>query len=249
VIFIWLAGLHYLRAYPAPAAGGAAGQMMGVVLVRTLAAAAAVMTAAGGAPVRLPVQVHLPGQGTILGFHDQPTGSRSFLGVPFAAPPVGPLRWQLPRPHPPWSGVRGATSWMPGCLSGGKGPSHENGTAWSEDCLGLNIFTPQQQGEEKEEEEVALLPVLFFYHGGTSSARIYPAGRLANTTRSVVITAQYRQGPFGYLVLPELLASGALNLASEDSLFALQWVQKHVRAFGGDPRKVSIFGQRSAPAG
>jgi para-nitrobenzyl esterase len=223
--------------------------MMGVVLVRTLAAAAAVMTAAGGAPVRLPVQVHLPGQGTILGFHDQPTGSRSFLGVPFAAPPVGPLRWQLPRPHPPWSGVRGATSWMPGCLSGGKGPSHENGTAWSEDCLGLNIFTPQQQGEEKEEEEVALLPVLFFYHGGTSSARIYPAGRLANTTRSVVITAQYRQGPFGYLVLPELLASGALNLASEDSLFALQWVQKHVRAFGGDPRKVSIFGQRSAPAG
>ena len=90
--------------------------------------------------------------------------------------------------------------------------------------------------------------MLFFFHGGTSSATIYPASRLANTTGCIVVTVQYRQGPFGYLVLPELLAEGAVNLASEDQLMALRWVNSSIAAFGGDARAVTLFGQ-SAGAG
>ena len=212
------------------------------LLLSLLVAAAA---AAAQQPLpddELPLQVQLQQQGRIEGFHDHEKGSRSFLGVPFAAPPLDDLRWELPRPHLPWSGVRPAKAWAPGCLTGGKGPSHENGTVWSEDCLYLNIFTPQRASPGEK------LPVLFFYHGGTSSATIYPAGRLANSTQSIVVTVQYRQGPFGYLVLPELLASGAVNLASEDSLFALQWVQNNIGQFNGNPDRVLIFGQ-SAGAG
>jgi para-nitrobenzyl esterase len=106
----------------------------------------------------------------------------------------------------------------------------------------LNIFSPLEQKDNES------FPVLFFFHGGTSSATIYPASRLANTTRSIVVSVQYRQGPFGYLVTPELLSTGAVNLASEDQLVALQWVKSSIGAFAGDSSKISIFGQ-SAGAG
>lgn len=167
----------------------------------------------------------------------------TYRNIPYAAPPVGPLRWQPPQPAPSWNGERDASHWGPMCPQ-----LQSSKVAGEEDCLQLNVWTPSPQPS-------APAPVLFWIHGGAfvqggasmeqGGARIYDARSLAERTAAVVVTINYRLGPLGYLALPEL--SGAHgssgNLGTLDQVAALEWVRRNIAAFGGDPGRVMIFGE------
>ena len=173
-----------------------------------------------------------------------------FKGIPFAAAPVGPLRWRPPQPAKPWSGVRPATEFGASCMQ------HEvkellpwteeymTHNETSEDCLFLNVWTPHPASS-------AHLPVVVFIHGGafTSGAggiAIYDGTDLA-ATGLVVVTINYRLGVFGFFAHPELTAESERhssgNYALLDQIAALQWVKRNIAGFGGDPQRVMIWGQ------
>jgi para-nitrobenzyl esterase len=161
-----------------------------------------------------------------------------FLGLPYAAPPVGALRWQPPRPPAPWHGVREATSYAPHCPQ----PSSSFGLAsTSEDCLYLNVFTPA--GAHARD-----LPVMVWVHGGslrTGESDDYdPAGLVRQGV--VVVTITYRIGALGFLADTALAsrpggASGDYGLMDQQA--ALRWVQRNIRGFGGNPGNVTLFGE------
>lgn len=175
------------------------------------------------------------------------TGSdvRVYRGIPYAAAPVGPLRWRPPTPPPHWEGLRTGAEFGAACpqalgamLTGGKMPKQ------SEDCLTLNIWTPAQKAGEK-------LPVMVSIHGGGfvggwSSLDAYDGEGLARQG-VVFVSMNYRLGVFGFLAHPALVkesphqASG--NYGLMDQVAALQWIQRNIAAFGGDPRRVTIFGE------
>ncbi|MDE1155133.1 MAG: carboxylesterase family protein [Acidobacteriaceae bacterium] len=166
----------------------------------------------------------------------QGAGSMSFLGIPFAAPPVGELRWQAPRPPARWDGVRLAQSSGPACPAqiNGDGPRSE-----AEDCLYLNVYTPEHVGKD------AKLPVMIFFHGGANlwgSTSIYDGMRMAEVTHAVVVMPSYRLGILGLLDVPGM-GDDAGDFMLEDQLAALRWVQANVAAFGGDPNDVTVSGQ------
>lgn len=167
-----------------------------------------------------------------------------FRGLPYAAPPVGPLRWRAPQPVPPWAGVRSATRFGPACpqkpglsLEGGGDPG-----ALSEDCLYLNVWAPAVPSGPR--------PVMVWLHGG---ALIFGAGSLALYDGAalarqgvVVVTVNYRLGPLGYFVHPALeraAPGGPANFGLLDQIAALRWVQQNIAAFGGDTQQVTVFGQ------
>lgn len=155
----------------------------------------------------------------------------SFLGVPFAAPPVGDQRWQPPGPAPAWQGVRSAAQRGPECPQ----LSHANA---NEDCLNLNVFRPA--GSSKR-----ALPVLFYIHGGgfsNGSGGRHDGTLLAEENDIVVVTINYRLGAFGFLNLPGLSSGGAGNYGLLDQVAALRWVNRNIAAFGGDPGRVTIAG-------
>ena len=168
-----------------------------------------------------------------------------YEGIPYAAPPVGPLRWKAPQPVANWSGVRPATAFGPRCMQGrifddmifrDKGPS--------EDCLYLNVWTPSAASD-------AHLPVMIWIYGGgfQAGASSEPRQDGENLAKKgvVVVSMNYRLGIFGFLAHPELTkesghdASGNYGLL--DQLAALQWVHRNIHAFGGDPQNVTIFGE------
>ena len=161
-----------------------------------------------------------------------------FLGIPYAAPPVGALRWQPPRPPAPWPGVRQATSYAPHCPQ----PSSSFGVAsTSEDCLYLNVFTPAG-------DHARNLPVMVWVHGGalrTGESDDYnPAGLVRHGV--VVVTINYRIGALGFLADAALAShpggpSGDYGLMDQQA--ALRWVQRNIRGFGGDPGHVTLFGE------
>lgn len=167
----------------------------------------------------------------------------SYKAIPYAAPPAGELRWKPPAPTPPREEILEATSWGPLCpqVSG-------NRVAGVEDCLQLNIWTPAPAAETPP-------PVLFWIHGGghvqggaptiEGGVRIYDGTRLAEASGAVVVTINYRLGPLGFLALPELSSEegSSGNLGTLDQIAALQWVRRNIRAFGGDPDRVMIFGE------
>ncbi|NDY55506.1 carboxylesterase family protein [Desulfovibrio sulfodismutans] len=164
---------------------------------------------------------------------------RIFLGIPYAQPPTGDLRWKAPGPPRPWEGVRDATAFGPACAQ--TGPL-ENGS--SEDCLTLNVWTPLSARSEK-------LPVMVWIHGGgftfgASSQPEYEGSELARQG-VVVVTVNYRLGPLGFLVHPGLMAEseagGGGNYGLLDQIEALRWVRRNIAACGGDPDNVTIFGQ------
>jgi carboxylesterase type B len=162
-------------------------------------------------------------------------GTAQFLGVPYAAPPVGALRWEAPRLAPRWRGIRQATSYGGRCaqLASGNGPRVDN-----EDCLYLNVYTPPRGGRG--------LPVLFMIHGGglTSGAGDQHDGSLIVTTdHIIVVSINYRFGPFGFLTVPGLGDSADGNYGLLDQEAALRWVRRNITAFGGDPAKVTIDGE------
>lgn len=169
-----------------------------------------------------------------------------FRGVPFAAPPVGALRWRPPTAVTPWTGTRKADEFAPACMQQGVSMPGEMPPRVSEDCLYLNIWTPAVGSN-------ARLPVIVWIYGGgytngSASMPLYWGDRLAHKG-VVLITIAYRLGPLGFLALPALTressdgSSGNYGLL--DQVAALEWVHRNVAAFGGDPARVTIAGQSS----
>jgi para-nitrobenzyl esterase len=173
----------------------------------------------------------------------------SFKGVPFAAPPVGPLRWREPKLLQPWSGVRDASAFAPPCAQAPLGWNDSVAAQSREDCLYLNVWVPVRHDSKP-------LPVMIFfpggaYHGGSdrglsSIEPSYDGGKLAQCG-VIVITANYRLGLFGFMAHPELTAESphhaSGNYALMDSIAALNWVKANIAHFGGDPNNVTAFGQ------
>lgn len=167
-------------------------------------------------------------------------GTRIFLGIPYAAPPVGSLRWKPPVEIAPWKEVRKATEFAPSCPQ----PDEKEGSIYSEDCLYLNVWTPAKRADEK-------LPVMVWIHGGgfnfgSTSLPEYNGRNLAEKG-VVVVTVNYRLGPLGFLVHPLLSQESSHGVSGNygllDQIAALQWVRKNIAAFGGNPELVTIFGQ------
>ncbi|HEX2591777.1 MAG TPA: carboxylesterase family protein [Rhizomicrobium sp.] len=170
-----------------------------------------------------------------------------FKGVPFAAPPVGPLRWRAPQPVAAWSGVRQTTAFGPACMQSGVSMPGEAPPAVSEDCLTLNVWAPAGARG---------LPVLVWIYGGgfsngNAAMPLYWGDRLARRG-VIVVTFNYRVGPLGFLAHPELTAESgdgsSGNYGFRDQIAALRWVQTNIAAFGGDPAKVTIAGQSAGAA-
>jgi para-nitrobenzyl esterase len=174
---------------------------------------------------------------------------RVFKGVPFAAPPVGDLRWRPPQPTKNWNGVRAADKFSANCMQrqagGGAFPPYggdRSATEMSEDCLYLNIYTTAASAGDRR-------PVMVWIHGGayTSGAgAIYQGEELARKG-VVVVTINYRLGVFGFFAHPELTKESPNHSSGDyaflDQIAALRWVQKNIAAFGGDPTRVTIFGE------
>jgi para-nitrobenzyl esterase len=171
-------------------------------------------------------------------------GGAVFKGVPYAQPPVGPLRWREPLPAKPWSGVRDATSFGAVCVQNSSVLLPDAGETSSEDCLFLNVWTPEWPSRSPKAVMV-WIPGGGNFVGG-SSPDVYDGERLA-TRGVVVVTLNYRLGAFGFLALPALSresvhhASG--NQGILDQVAALKWVRDNIRRFGGDQSKVTIFGE------
>jgi len=166
------------------------------------------------------------------------TDYRFFAGVPYAAPPVGPLRWQPPAPVQPWSGLRDATRAGPRCIQDSAGDMDRN-RASGEDCLTLNVWTPPSSKDAK--------PVLVWIPGGgfiNGSGDVYDARRLASRGDIVVVTLNYRLGALGFLAHPALGPAGQVgNYGLADQQAALRWVRDNIANFGGDPGKVTVAGE------
>jgi para-nitrobenzyl esterase len=173
---------------------------------------------------------------------------RAYLGLPFAAPPVGELRWKPPQPATPWQGVRAATSFGPQCLQSGGSPKsvyfeYSGGDLpISEDCLTLNVWAPASAKD---------LPVMVWIYGGGfqvgGTARpVFNGTRLAERG-VIVVSMNYRVGVLGFLAHPELSAESAQRASGNygllDQVAALQWIKKNIAAFGGNAGNVTIFGQ------
>ncbi len=173
----------------------------------------------------------------------------SYRKIPFAAPPVGPLRYAPPAAAPCWSGPRDATQWGKACpqlSTDGTGPF-----VGEEDCLQLNVWTPEAA------TRTSALPVMVWIHGGghqlgsavqeASGIRIYDAQSLAERGNVVVVSINYRLGALGFLAHKSLTAASPDKSSGMyghlDQVAALRWVQKNAGAFGGDPNKVTIFGE------
>ena len=170
---------------------------------------------------------------------------RIFKGIPFAAPPVGALRWKAPQPVPSWTGVRKATEFGARCMQGriyhdmifrDSGPS--------EDCLYLNVWTPATSSQPH-------LPVMVWIYGGgfAAGSASEPRQDGENLAKKgvVVVSFNYRLGVFGFFSHPELTQESGHNASGNygllDQVAALEWVQKNIAAFGGDPGNVTIFGE------
>lgn len=195
------------------------------------------------AQIPIPVRVQLQ-YGTLEGFTDAKTGLNLFLGVPFAQPPTGRLRWKAPQPLQHWNGVRPAKKF-------GSRPVQTNvfgdmiyrSDSMSEDCLYLNIWAPAGTGKK--------LPVLVYFYGGgfvagESSEPRYDGAAMAQKG-IIAITVNYRLNIFGFFAYPELSkeapykASGNYGLLDQQA--ALKWVHDNIAAFGGDPQKITIAGE------
>jgi para-nitrobenzyl esterase len=179
-------------------------------------------------------------------------GGHAWLGIPYAEPPLGELRWRAPRSPLPWTGTREALAFGDSCPQfasgvGGDGSAQPGSLVGHEDCLTLNVYAPALAGPPTD----ARLPVLVWIHGGGNTigtSRLYDGSRLASLHHVVVVTLNYRLGALGWFrhaALREgadaLDASG--NFGTLDQLHALHWVQANVAAFGGDPANVTIFGE------
>ncbi|WP_132091310.1 carboxylesterase family protein [Caulobacter sp. BK020] len=167
-------------------------------------------------------------------------GVRTFFGVPYAAPPVGDLRWRAPQPVKPWDGVRSATAFSPVCRQTAPWITEPQ----SEDCLYLNIWAPAAPSSAKR-------PVMVWIHGGgffggSGSQALYDGTRLARRD-VIVVTLNYRLGVLGFFSHPDLTAESPDHVSGNqgilDQIAALRWIHDNIAAVGGDPDRVTIMGE------
>lgn len=198
-------------------------------------AGAAIVCAAIPEPVRIET-------GQITGASTSADDVRVFKGIPYAAPPVGDLRWKAPQPAAKWEGVRKGDEFGPACLPNRVPPG--GGPAPSEDCLYINVWTNAKSASERH--AVILWTYGGGFTGGSGSEPRYDGTALAHKG-VVVVTYNYRLGAFGFLVHPDLAKESSHhtsgNYALMDMQAALRWVQKNIEAFGGDPQRVTIDGE------
>jgi len=186
--------------------------------------------------------------GLVAATRDSTADLRAYKMIPFAAPPVGGLRWKPPQPVSAWQGIRRADYFSPRCMQPNMAKTsifYTREEIASEDCLYLNVWTPAKSNTEK-------LPVMVWIYGGSNiigsaSEPMYDGAALAKKG-VVLVTFNYRLGVFGFFAHPELSKeSGANNssgnYAALDQIAALKWVQKNIAAFGGDPNNVTLFGE------
>jgi para-nitrobenzyl esterase len=219
-------------------------------LLRSFAAAALAWAASAAAHPQAPVVATT--DGPVRGVHQG--GIDRFLGVPYAAAPVGDLRWRPPQPHGRWHGVRDASQFANHCPQVA-GPFGLAST--TEDCLYLNVFTPGRGGGhddgdndwDDDDDPGRLLPVMVWIHGGAlivGESDDYDPVHLVDRD-VVVVTINYRLGVFGFLAHPALTAESPDHVSGNyglmDQQAALRWVQGNISRFGGDPRRVTIFGE------
>jgi para-nitrobenzyl esterase len=205
--------------------------------------AVVVLSVVASAAITEPVKID---SGLVSGTNAASSDIRAFKGIPYAAPPVGPLRWRPPQPVGHWDGVRKAEEFSPRCTQGVRGG--RGGAApppsTSEDCLYLNVWTGAKSATERR-------PVIVFSYGGgfTSGAGSEPRydGEALAKKGVVFVTYNYRLGMFGYFAHPELTAESdhkaSGNYGLMDFIAALKWVQKNISNFGGDPSRVTIMGE------
>jgi para-nitrobenzyl esterase len=212
-----------------------------LIVIGTLFVAVPVASAAIPDPVKTD-------SGLISGTNGTSPDIRAFKGIPFAAPPVGPLRWQPPQPPAAWGGVRKADQFGPRCMQAAPGARGEGGgtpsPAVSEDCLYVNVWTGAKSPSERR-------PVIVFAYGGgfntgAGSEPRYDGEALAKKG-VVFVTFNYRLGIFGFFAHPELteesLHKASGNYAFMDFIAVLNWVQRNIENFGGDPKRVTIMGE------
>ncbi len=183
--------------------------------------------------------------GVVEGTGRQASGVRMFKGIPFAAPPVGELRWKAPQPLKTWQGVRPATQFGPRCMQQPVfGDMNFRSNGMSEDCLYLNVWTPARSGADR-------LPVLVYFYGGGFRAGDGSEPRYDGESMAlrgiVALTVNYRLAEFGFFAQPELTAESPNHASGNqgflDQAAALQWVKRNIAGFGGDPSQVTIAGE------
>ena len=216
--------------------------MMNKFAMRVIAVLAVVLSGVGSLGAQVQVRT---GTGVVAGTKSVDGKVVIFRGMPFAAPPVGALRWKEPQPVAPWKGLRKATEFGARCMQArifedmvfrDSGPS--------EDCLYLNVWTPKTKADEK-------LPVMVWIYGGgfQAGATSEPRQDGEHLARKgvVIVSMNYRLGIFGFFSHPGLTAESAHHASGNyglmDQAAALEWVRKNIAAFGGDPNNVTIFGE------
>jgi para-nitrobenzyl esterase len=227
------------------------------LMMRTAVIGAALLTGLAGSGKReagSAPQVTID-TGILQGIVDSASGVFVFRGIPYAAPPVGALRWRAPQPAAHWSGVRDASKLGHNCIQHQPYSDIDPFAAGvSEDCLYLNVWTSAPASRLPLPATPASrlpLPVLVWIHGGGFWAGFggeerHNGARLAQKG-AVVVTLNYRLGPFGFLAHPALAAESPHHAAGNygilDQIAALQWVKRNITRFGGDPSRVTIFGE------
>jgi para-nitrobenzyl esterase len=235
-----------LRRIRAPTSAGERTALMAVLVACVVTGVAPLQAATFSQTVHIDT-------GTVSGMPRSNSGVTAFEGIPFAAPPIGELRWKPPVPPAKLSGVLNADRFGPSCMqvirhesAGGKAFSSDSRVPneTSEDCLFLNVWTPAKSAADR-------LPVMVWIYGGgfqvgSGAVPIYNGEGLASKG-VVVVSMNYRLGIFGFLALPELdkesLHGVSGNYGTLDQIAALQWVDRNIAAFGGDHKRVTIFGQ------
>ncbi|MGE5289289.1 MAG: carboxylesterase/lipase family protein [Micromonosporaceae bacterium] len=228
-------------------AAGFAVALTGVTGLTAQSAMAAARTPARLSPLVVPTD-----KGAVRGMFSG--DAREFLGIPYAAPPVGALRWRPPAPAAPWRGIRDAATAGNVCAQIGSIATGVPTTSTAEDCLYLNVYTPRAQNP-RGASRGGRLPVMVWIHGGGftgGAGSIYDGAVLAAKGNVMVVTVNYRLGPFGFLALPSLDnesppgSSGDYGLMDQQA--ALRWVRRNAGAFGGDRHNVTIFGESAGGA-
>lgn len=208
-------------------------------------------------PVPDPASRRATGSGDVVGFVGR-YGGHAWLGIPYAAPPVGALRWRAPQPPASWTGTRDALTFGSPCTQfaskfGGVDSARPGTPVGDENCLYLNVYAPRFAPAEVP-SGTARLPVMVWMHGGGNTigeSGFYNGGNLAVTEKVVVVTLNYRLGPFGWFRHAALRGDGTNaneldgsgNFGTLDLIRALEWVRDNAAAFGGNPDNVTIFGE------
>ena len=191
-------------------------------------------------------------EGLVIGMEGE-NNTFAWKGIPFAKPPIGELRWKAPQDASAWNGTLEAIEFKSACFQGSSMIQGDSEGKWSgnEDCLYLNVWTPQLT-EDQLENNQEKLPVMMWIHGGgntTGSAHVYDPSLLVSKHNVVVVTIHYRMGPLGWFRHPALQTPNSSradisgNYGTLDTIKALEWINKNIKYFGGDPGNVTVFGE------